>query len=223
MQIKNSRNLKGVLFDMDGTLLDTSEGIINSLQWAINKLGLHEITDAEMRSFIGPPLQDSFVRVYGMNGDESRRACEVYREYYREKGIYEARVYEGIPELCKTLRAAGIKTAVATYKVEKFAFRVLRHFGIADCFDIVHGSQAVDNTLTKADIISLCTYEMAVEKEHTLLIGDSGYDAEGAAGAGVGFVGVTYGLGFCDAADVSRYNPVFIADSVENLKKFLFS
>ena len=124
-----------VLFDLDGTLTDPGVGITNSVAHALKKFGLAVPERAALYKFIGPPLHESFERYYGFSQEQAQTAVAYYREYFREKGIYENFVYDGVEELLKALRGAGRTLAVATSKPEVTAVRILEHFGMAEYFD----------------------------------------------------------------------------------------
>ena len=112
---------KTVLFDLDGTITDSGTGIMNAIRYAVRKYGLAEPEEAVLRSFIGPPLKEQFRKVFGLSEEEGRRMVALYREYYGEKGIFENRVYDGVPEMLDTLKRAGIRILMATSKPEKYA------------------------------------------------------------------------------------------------------
>lgn len=215
-------NYKSVLFDLDGTLLDTSGGVIKSVEYLINELSLPQITEEVKRSFIGPPIQASLKRVYGMDGEEVRAATKVFRDRYSTVDLCIAAEYAGIRELLSLLRQKGIKIGVATYKRQDYAEEILRAFHIAPLCDCIYGAD-YDGKYTKQDIINLCIEHLADgDKSHTVMIGDSEFDALGAQQAGVDFIGVTYGFGFRSKDEVAGYPHVAAAGDVAGLIK-LFS
>ena len=109
------------LFDLDGTLIDSSEGIINSVIYALKKFGIEETEREKLHAFIGPPLTDSFTKYYGFSEEESWKAVVAYREYYQDKGIFECKLYDGIPDVLKAVKQAGKKALVVTSKPEVYA------------------------------------------------------------------------------------------------------
>ena len=113
---------KTVLFDLDGTITDSGTGIMNAIRYAVRKYGLAEPEEAVLRSFIGPPLKEQFRKVFGLSEEEGRRMVALYREYYGEKGIFENRVYDGVPEMLDTLKRAGIRILMATSKAYSGSF-----------------------------------------------------------------------------------------------------
>lgn len=187
-------NLKCIIFDLDGTLLDTSPGIIECVKYAAKKLGFSELPQAELRSFVGPPLRDSFRRCYGCSKEEAENLTVTYRAYYREKALLNAEPYEGIFEVCERIKNAGIQIAVATAKPQQFAELVLQHFGFDRFVSILHGAD-LEGTLQKPDLISACVKDAEVLPEQCLMIGDTEHDAKGAQLAAVPFLAVSYGFG----------------------------
>ena len=193
--------IQNVIFDLDGTLLDTSEGIVESVKYAAKQLGYPELPYEALLMFVGPPIQQSFMDHYGCDKQTAQKAADIFREYYKTKALLKAAPYEGIYELCGALKTAGIKMAVATYKREDYALILLKHF----CFDRycepMHGADG-ENKLKKKDIVLMCMEEMNANKEKTVLIGDTDHDKRGAIEAGVKFIAVTYGFGFRKAENV---------------------
>ena len=114
-------NIRTILFDLDGTLTDSGEGIMNSVEYALNKYGIKVEDREQLRTFVGPPLADQFSKFCSFSKEEGHRAVDIYREYYQVKGIYENEVYEGIPEVLEELKNAGYQICMATSKPEKFA------------------------------------------------------------------------------------------------------
>lgn len=187
--------IRNVLFDLDGTLLDTTEGILESAVYAARELGYADLPRETMLQFIGPPIQHSFMKHYGISAEEAQHAAELFRNYYKDKALLKAMMYLGMEELCETLKKAGFRMAVATYKREDYALTLLRHFGFDRWCDPMHGADNF-NVLKKEDIVRMCMEEMGAVPEDTVLIGDTDHDARGAAKAGIPFLAVTYGFGY---------------------------
>ena len=207
------RHYDAVIFDLDGTLLDTSEGIFKSVSYVIDTLKLPRLSDDVMRTFIGPPIQKSFARIYGMDSADAGRAAELFRNRYKENDLLLAKPYEGIFEAIRDLNNAGIKTAVATYKRQDYAEKILKHFGFDKVCDIMCGSD-FDGVLTKKDIIENAIKGMGIsDRRRVVMVGDSDNDATGAEEIGVDFIGVTYGFGFNSTEDVNGYKNIGSADS----------
>ncbi len=196
--------IRNVIFDLDGTLLDTREGILESVRYAAGQLGYPELPKEELLQFVGPPIQQSFMQHYGCDEETAQKAAGVFRTYYKTTALLMARPYEGIYALCETLKAHGLRMAVATYKREDYALTLLRHFRFDQYCDPMHGADDL-NQLKKADIIQLCMKEMNAIPDECVLVGDTLHDAQGARDAGLSFIAVTYGFGFRDKADTEGF------------------
>lgn len=188
-------SIKLVVFDLDGTLLDTSEGIISAVNHTIKRNGLKELDKKELLSFIGPPIQDSFKRTYGLNDREVQKLAEQFRERYKNHDLLKAKPYEDIYCLMDDLVANGYKIAVATYKREDYALDILRHFDFDKYAVVMHGADGL-NVLKKKDIIKMCIKETGISRDDTVYIGDTKSDRDAALEAGTEFIGVNYGFGF---------------------------
>ncbi|MCM1103060.1 MAG: HAD hydrolase-like protein [Clostridium sp.] len=196
---------RAVVFDVDGTLLDTSEGVLSSVRYTIEAHGLAPLSDRELRRFIGPPIQDSFAREYGLSGSILQELATTFRDRYKGGDLFKAVPYDGIFEVFAELKQCGIPIAVATYKREDYARRIMQHFGFDRYTDIIYGADH-ENRLKKADIIRKClTHAGVTEPKQAVMIGDSDHDAAGAQAIGLSFLGVTYGFGFRKAEEVLRY------------------
>lgn len=199
-----ANKIKAILFDLDGTLLDTGEGIRHSVRYTLKKLGLPELSDDVIRKFVGPPIQNSLQMYAGLNAEESQYGANIFREFYKSQALYEARLYDEIIPLLVKLKESGFKIAVATYKREDYAIDLLKHFHIADYCDVIHGADN-ENKLTKADIVNLCCDELGVDKRYIVLVGDTIHDAKGAMIAGIKFCAVTWGFEFTDDTKLTLY------------------
>lgn len=199
-------SLKGVIFDLDGTLLDTSEGIIDAVKYTIRKLNYSELEDNKIKEFIGPPIQKSFEKFFNCSISEAQEAANIFRNYYKTNSLLKASPYPGIYELLSYIKENGCALAVATYKREDYALELLKEFGFDDYCSVMHGADNM-NEMTKADIIKLCIEELGIEAEETIYVGDTEGDYLGARECGMGFVGVSYGFGFTDKSQY-KYNVV---------------
>ena len=184
-----------LLFDLDGTLTDPMVGITSSVQYALEKFGIHVRYLKELIPFIGPPLAESFQKFYGFSKEDAEKAIQYYREYYTPKGIFENEVYEGIPEMLAHLTEAGFTLLVATSKPTVFARKVLKHFGIEDYFSFVGGSELDGSRTKKAEVISYILKTCGIEAKEAIMIGDRRHDIEGGKACGLESVGVLYGYG----------------------------
>ena len=185
-----------ILFDLDGTLTDPGEGITNSVAYALRKYGIEVSDRSELYKFIGPPLKDSFMKYYGFDEDKAEEAIAYYREYFRDTGIFENRVYEGVEDMLRGLHANGKRIVLATSKPEEFAIRILEHFGLRKYFTVVAGASMDSSRSKKGDVIayaiSLCE---SFEKYTAVMVGDREHDIIGAKENGLKSIGVLYGYG----------------------------
>ena len=183
-----------ILFDLDGTLTDSAEGIVNSVVYALERKGIPYVNKQELRRFVGPPLQASFRDYCGFSDEEAKDAVRVFREYFTQKGIYENAVYEGVPETLSSLCKAGFKLAVATSKPEAFAKQILERFDLAKYFTVIAGA-SMDGT-DKPTVIRLALSRLHTEPSlRVLMVGDREHDILGAKEVGISSLGVIYGYG----------------------------
>lgn len=215
-----SKKYKLVIFDLDGTLADTSLGVINCVKYVQKKMSLPEITEAQLYSHVGPPMEESYTRNFGLTGDSLKKAVELHKEYAVSQGYRELTVYEGIYELLNKLRDNGIKTAVATLKAQTTAEKIFKEYKMDSLFDLVIGTDS-RNPKTKAQLLTECLETTGTKKEDAVLIGDSKYDAIGAAQAEIDFIAVTYGFGFKDKNDLNEFRHKAVCDCVSQLQTLL--
>lgn len=209
-----------MIFDLDGTLLDTREGILDGVAFTARTMGYRQLDRETMLTFVGPPIQQSLMTHYGCTPDEAQRGAEVFRTYYQKNAMFKAQPYEGIYELCDALRNRGIRMAVATYKRENYALTLLRHFHFHEYCSVMHGADG-ENKLTKRDIVEMCLSELGGDRQETVLVGDTVYDAAGAMEADIAFLAVSYGFGFHRAEDVEPYPSLGIARTPLEIGKLL--
>ena len=209
---------KAILFDLDGTLLNTSEGVISSVRYTLESLNYAPLTDEQLLTFIGPPLNRRMKAIYGISDEEALKVMDFFRAHYGGDDLLKSHAYAGMPEFLESLRKKGYQLGVATYKREDMAKRVLEHCGVASYFDSICGSDAAGK-YSKTDVIRNCLRALNVsEPSDAVLIGDSDNDAIGAGEAGLDFIGVTYGFGFHSREDVEKFPVAGIAETVEELR-----
>jgi len=214
---------KYLLFDLDGTLTDPKAGICTCVQYALASFGIKEPDIEKLTPFIGPPLKDSFMQFYGMDGQQAEDAVAKYRERFQDTGIFENELYDGVQKMLEKLNSRGMVLAVASSKPTVFVERILEHFHIRKYFKVVAGSE-LDGTRTgKSEVVAEALRqlfpEQPVEKENVYMIGDRKFDVEGARAIGVESVGVTYGYGGME--ELRRAKADYIVRSVEELQEFL--
>ena len=187
---------KLVIFDLDGTLMDTSSGILLAVRDAIKEHGMPELSEEQVRTFIGPPIQWSFEAQYGISKEQAQSMADTFRALYSSKHLLGAVPYPGIYDLLKAIKERGLKSAIATYKREDYALRLLKHYHFDDYTDIMYGGDN-DGTLKKRDIIQKCIDTAGITGlNEVVMVGDTLHDANGAKELGVDFIGVSFGFGF---------------------------
>ncbi len=207
------------LFDLDGTVTDSSLGITNSIYYALDKLGIPRPKRKELYRFIGPPMVDSFQQFYGMTYDEAWHAIDLYREYYNDRGIFENHVYEGLPEVFQELINRGKHLALATSKPEEYARKIMDHFQVAPYFDVIAGAEMDYGRAEKKEVILHALDELGVtDRSGVLMIGDRRQDVDGAKGASVDCLGVLYGFG--SRKELEEAGADYIAETVEDILQY---
>ena len=208
------------VFDVDGTLLDTTEGVLDAAVYTIDRLGLPRLTQEQMLTFIGPPIQNSFRRYYDLSDDQVQKAAEIFRTQYKDVDLLKAVPYEGIYETFQQLMEAGVKLAVATYKRQDYAVTLLKHFHFDDYTDVLYGADNF-NKMKKKDIIIKCMNNLDVyDYSRAVMIGDSDNDALGAQAIGMNFIGVTYGFDFRNREAVNKFPNIGYADKPTDIIKY---
>ena len=182
-----------ILFDLDGTLTDSGEGIINCSIYALEYFGLPIPSREEMRVFVGPPMRDTMVK-FGVPPERAEEAIKVFRSRYEPIGIFENYPYPGIEDLLQKLKAAGHKLYVATSKPEFMAKQVLDRFDLSKYFDLICGALKDASRDKKEDVIAYLL-EQSGEPAHAVMVGDTLYDVLGASHHGIPTIGVTWGYG----------------------------
>lgn len=204
---------KAIFFDLDGTLTDSGEGIINSVVMTLEHYGLPVPSHEVLREFVGPPLDQSFVK-HGVPADKALEAVEVFRSRYNTVGVYENYPYPGVRALLESLQAQGHRLFVATSKPETTAILVLKHFDLFRYFELVCGATADSSRVEKADVIAYLKTQRGITEE-ILMVGDTAFDVLGAASHGIPTIGVSWGYG--KVADMQNAGAVAIANTAEEL------
>ncbi len=211
---------KYCLFDLDGTLTDPAIGITNSVMHALEKYDIHVEDRSELYPFIGPPLDYSFKTFYGFSEEQAVQAIKYYREYFSVMGLFENKVYDGIPEMLGELKEKGVKIALATSKPYEFSIKILKHFDLYKYFDFF-GAATMDGRISKKeDVISTLLNEMGVQnKDEILMVGDRHHDIDGAKANGLKSAGVLWGYGSAEELEQAGADYV-LASSSELLSLF---
>ena len=208
---------KVILFDLDGTLTDSGEGIIKSAVFALSHYGIDAPSEAELRSFVGPPLDGSFAR-FGVPRDKLQEAIEIYRSRYIPIGRFENTPYPGIRELLEKLCEDGHTLYVATSKPEWMAVEILNHFDLSKYFHKVCGALTDFERNTKEAVIAY-VLEDSGSPERAIMVGDTVYDVIGAQKHGIPAIGVDWGYGLNE--DMEKAGAIAIAYTMDELYKLL--
>ena len=208
---------KSILFDLDGTLTDSGEGIINCAILALEHFGLPVPDRETLRVFVGPPLDETFMK-FGVPADKTDEAIAVYRSRYTTIGKFENFPYPGIEALLKKLHALGYRLFVATSKPEGMSVEILEKFGLSKYFDLICGATLDGSRSKKADVIAYLL-EKAGGAENAVMVGDTAYDVIGAAAHGIRAIGVSWGYGA--VKDMEDAGAAAIAYSMEQLFELL--
>ena len=217
------KHWKYIMLDLDGTLSDNQEGILNCVRYALEGLGQRIPSRETLMSFIGPPLKEGFEQVCGMDPELADKAVVRYRERYHRVGLYENQMYEGIPQLLTLLREHGFHLAVATSKPEPFTRDILKYFGILDQFEVVCGSLLDGTRDQKALVIEAVLERFGLKEDlsQVLMVGDRRHDVIGARQFGIPCLAVRYG--FAPAGELEQAGADYIVDTVEQIGDFLIN
>lgn len=211
---------KAILFDLDGTLTESGEGITKSVQYALEKLGRPEEDLEKLKVFVGPPLMEQFMKYAGFDQETARRAVEYYRGRYSDVGIYENRLYPGVENMLRTLKGKGYRLAVASSKPEYFVKQILEYFHLTDCFEEIVGSEMNGSRTSKSEVIeeTLSRLGMSGNRREAVMVGDREHDVIGAKTCGLDCVAVSYGYGSMDELNAAQ--PLKIENSTEGVVDF---
>lgn len=211
---------KAILFDLDGTITESGEGITKSVQYALEKIGHPEPDLEKLRAFVGPPLLEEFMKYADLDEETGKQAVAFYRERYNETGIYENRVYPGIPKVLGELRQKGYLLAVASSKPEHYVKRILDYFNLTEYFHEIVGSEMNGNRTKKSQVIeeALNRMNLSGHRDQVLMVGDKEHDVFGARECRIKCVAVSYGYGTME--ELKNAHPIQIVDSAEDLLHF---
>lgn len=211
--------MKGILFDLDGTLTDPFLGITRSVAYSLKSFGI-EVDDLEtLKPFIGPPLDVSFREYYHMDEAQSWKAVEKYREYFSKKGLFENKVYEGMEDFLQSLLNMDMKLYVCTSKPEVFAKEILDHFSLTPYFTGIYGATLDGSLKNKGDVIAHCIKQEQLNIQDCMMVGDRQHDIVGAHQNQIPCIGVLYGYGSLE--EFQEYHCDYIAKDLIELKKII--
>lgn len=203
-----------VIFDFDGTLADTSPGVLGSVRYALETLGAPVPDEKVLRGFIGPSLYSSFTGIIGFDGKKADEAIALYRSVYNPRGVYECKLYDGMKDLLIKIKAAGVSASVASSKPQNALDKVVDFLGVREYFDRVVGADPDDKHDNKALIVAA-----ARTRDNAVMIGDSRFDIE--AAKKVGIKSIAAGYGFTAKDVLLSLNPDYYADKVADITEIL--
>ena len=209
--------MKAILFDLDGTLTDSGEGIMKCAVHALAHYGIEAPSEEQLRTIVGPPLSESFARL-GVAHDKIEEAIQIYRSRYIPIGIYENTPYDGIDKFLAQLKADGHKLYVATSKPEWMAVKVLEHFDLAKHFDIICGAATDFSRNSKGAVIAYLL-EQCGQQDQAVMVGDTVYDVLGAKEHNIPCIGVAWGYGV--VADMEQAGATAVAHTMDELYQLL--
>ena len=219
---QTGKEIHTILFDLDGTILNSGPGVMRCMKMTLEHFGIPEPPEDRLRLCVGPPLSESFGKLYGLPEEKIQEAVNFFRAEYNARGIFECDLYPGIRECLMDLSEQGYLLVITSSKVEKACRRITDHFGITDCFFDIAGSIPEENLEKKVDVINAFFRRHPEQKrEDCVLVGDTHFDAEGAAAAGVGFVCVTYG--YEDPAVLARIQAIAKPGSAAEIRRLFLS
>lgn len=213
------KKYKYFLFDLDGTVTDSKEGVTKSAAYALESFGIKVNSTDSLTYFIGPPLTYTFETFHGFNNEEADKAVVKFREYYSKKGVFENTIYKGIEDVFKLIKQRDGKLIMATSKAEVFTDIILKTSGLYKYFDFISASSYDTSRISKSDIINYALRELNINLSEALMIGDTRYDIEGAKENNIDSLGVLYGYGSLD--ELTEADANYIAKDVDELKNLI--
>lgn len=212
-------NKKFILFDLDGTLTDSEEGILNCVKYALEPRGI-ELPYETLKKFIGPPLVEAFMEYAGLSREESEETVARYRERYSTIGLFENRVYDGVEEMLEKIHKSGKRVILATAKPLIFAERIMERFDLAKYFHLLMGADLNGKIHDKVDVIGEVLRRENIENiAEAIMIGDRNHDIDGARHYLMESMGVTYGFG--DRAELEAAGADYIASNPDEIARLL--
>lgn len=210
---------KAILFDLDGTVIDSEEGVTKCVQYALLHFGIREPDLKALRVFIGPPLRGQFMKLYGLTPEQAEEAVMKYRERYTVAGMYESKLYPYVKEILAHLKEQGYLLALASSKNESACISILKHFGIDGYFDLIGGATDDGKISEKADVLSMVIKRLGLQgAEDCVLIGDTRFDALGAKAVHMDCIGVTYGFGTRE--ELEEAGAAFVFDTLKEVEAY---
>ncbi len=216
---KDYRRYTAVFIDLDGTITESGEGCMNAVRYMFDKVGYEENDEARIRSFVGPPIKKHLISAFGFSEEHAAQTYAYYREYYLDKGIHESRLYDGIEETLRGIKASGKALYIATSKPEVMAMPILDMYGLLPLFDAVFGARHEEGIYDKTQVLQYGISRLGKAPANAVMVGDRSHDIIGGRAVGLDTIGVLYGYG--DRKELLEARPDFIIDSVTDLSDML--
>lgn len=211
--------MKNILFDLDGTIINSQEGITNCIRYVLDYWGMEQPPTEDLLCFIGPPLWEQFQKIYGFDAEKAEASVWKYRERFDKTGIFECELYPGIRELIRSLKKKGYRVALASSKPEGACVRIIEHFHLEDYFDGIFGATRDGKISSKKQVLDYLFETTGMNREETVLIGDTRFDVLGAREAGIPCIGVTYGFG--SREELEEAGALAICSNVREVEDFI--
>lgn len=212
---------KNIFFDLDGTIVDSREGIVNGYIYMLNYYNIEVQDQSTLEQFIGPPIEDILRDYYKINPKQIKDGIKKYREFYSKTGVWQTKPYNGIIELIRDLKKDGKNVILATSKPEVFAKQILEKYEIINCFRFVGGATLDGTRNEKKEVISYAIKNVeGINHENSIMVGDRNYDILGAKANNLKSIGVTYGFG--TRKELKTAGADYIAEDMDELRKILF-
>lgn len=208
-----------IMFDLDGTVIDSGKGIMESAQFALDHFDMPNRPEDELRLFVGPSLMDSFMNRYGFSEEKAREAVNYYRSVYSTENLFHLTVYPDIKEVVLALKEKGKTTVLVTSKPAEFASRILEKYGLSDCFSFIKSPSLTDPSSDKTKLINDAINEAQIPKDKAIMIGDRHFDILGAKNAGVDSIGVLYGYG--SKEELESNGTTYLAETAKDILNLL--
>lgn len=213
---------QSIFFDLDGTLTDSKEGVLECVRYAIETMGRPVPEGPDLLKFIGPPLQDSFVRHCGLSPEEAQRALALFQERYVPVGQFKNRPAPGIAEMLGRLKERGFTLALASSKAESQCIPICERFGFAPYMAVIAGSSG-SRDQSKAEVIREAMGRLGLtDPRPCLMVGDRKYDVEGARECGMDCVGVEF-FGYAPPGELEAAGAVAVVKTAEELEAFILA
>lgn len=213
------KKYKYILFDMDGTITDSYEAVTRSFVYALEYYGVTDYDKSKLRLILGPPLRESFEKLFDFGREKSLAAVEKYRERYKKCFLKEHKIFPGVRELLENLQKDGFLLVLATSKPLVSAEAILEHFDLKKYFYFVGGASLDTSRDTKEKVLEYIFEKCEIDKSQAVMVGDRCYDLIGAECIGIDAIGVLYGYG--DRAELEQYPNVYLAKTPQDVYDFL--